>query len=99
METLSFWTEKYQPKSLEALDDRGKSKELLEEIARSVDFPHMIIYGADGVGKKTRIKALLTKIFGAGVQKVQRLNKELKVNSSTIEYQILSSNYHIGIIY
>lgn len=40
--------------------------------AESADLPHMMFYGPAGAGKKTRIMALLRKVFGPGVEKVGR---------------------------
>ena len=37
----------------------------------SADLPHMLFYGPAGAGKKTRIMALLRKVFGPGVEKVR----------------------------
>jgi replication factor C subunit 3/5 len=39
--------------------------------AASGDFPHLLIYGPSGAGKKTRISATLKALFGPGVEKIK----------------------------
>lgn len=90
-----LWMDKYQPKKIEELDYNHKITEILKTIAEKEDFPHLIFYGAEGAGKKTRIKALLSLLYGSGVHKISSEMKEIKINSTTVEYQISSSNYHI----
>ena len=90
-----LWMDKYQPKKIEELDYNHQITEILKTIAQKEDFPHLIFYGAEGAGKKTRIRALLSLLYGAGVHKTTSEMKELKVNSTNIEYLVTSSNYHI----
>ncbi len=90
-----LWMDKYQPKKIEELDYNHNISNILRTIASKEDFPHLIFYGAEGAGKKTRIRALLSMLYGSGVHKVSSEIKETKVNSTTVEYLISSSNYHI----
>jgi len=90
-----LWMDKYQPKSIEDLDFNHNITDILKTISQKEDFPHLIFYGPEGAGKKTRIKALLSLIYNSGVYRVNSEMKELKVNSTSIEYSITSSNYHL----
>lgn len=95
MEESFLWMDKYQPKSLKELDFNPTVKEILSSLAKKNDFPHLIFYGPEGAGKKTRIHAFLEEVYGPGVHKVNTEIRELKVNNSHIEFGITSSNYHI----
>jgi replication factor C subunit 3/5 len=90
-----LWMDKYQPKNIGDLDFNHNITEILKTISQKEDFPHLIFYGPEGAGKKTRIRAFLSLIFNNGVHKVNTELKQLKVNSTTVEYLITSSNYHI----
>jgi len=92
-----LWFDKYHPKKFSELDYNDDVSNLLKTIAQNSDFPHMIFYGPEGAGKKTRIRAFLDAIYGNGVHKITTENRTIKVNSTSIEYMIVSSPYHIGI--
>ena len=40
---------------------------------QSGDFPHLVVYGPSGAGKKTRIAAVLRELYGSHVDKVRRV--------------------------
>lgn len=92
-----FLIEKYNPKSLSELTYNDHVTNVITSIAQTADFPHLIFYGPEGSGKKTRIKLLLQSLFDQSVYKLNSENKELKINSKTIAYTITSSPYHIEI--
>jgi replication factor C subunit 3/5 len=62
------------------------------------DFPHLLLYGPPGAGKKTLMKALLHQIYGPGAEKVKVETKPWKIELPTrkleLELMTLSSNYH-----
>ena len=45
----------------------------LRDQANSGDFPHLLIYGPSGAGKKTRIVATLKELYGPAAEKVSWL--------------------------
>ena len=90
-----LWFDKYAPKSLNELSYNPTSTKILQSLAGCEDFPHLIFYGVEGAGKKTRINAFLEAVYGKGVRKVTTESREFKVNSTATEYFITSSNFHI----
>jgi replication factor C subunit 3/5 len=62
------------------------------------DFPHLLVYGPSGAGKKTRIMCLLREMYGAGVEKLRIEQHTFTTPSNKkIEISTISSNYHIEV--
>jgi replication factor C subunit 3/5 len=97
METQSkyLWMDKYTPRTLSALTFNPLITKILFSLSQKSDFPHLIFYGPDGSGKKTRIHCFLESLYGSGIYKMNTETKDLKINSTTISYTISSSNYHL----
>ena len=95
MEENILWMDKYKPKSLEDLTFHPNQTKLLQSLADNSEFPHLIFYGPDGAGKKTRVHCFLSKVYGEGIYKMNTINKELKIKSKSISYMVTSSNYHL----
>ncbi len=66
--------------------------------AQSGDFPHLLVYGPSGAGKKTRIVATLKELYGPGVEKI-KINARVFQTSSNrkLEFNIVASVYHLEI--
>lgn len=76
METL--WVESYRPKSVKELSYHSNISNILAKLAENADFPHLLFYGPNGAGKKTRIMAFLKEIYGSGVYSVNSEEREFK---------------------
>lgn len=62
------------------------------------DFPHLLVYGPSGAGKKTRIMCLLRELYGSGVEKLRIEQHNFTTPSNKkIEISTISSNYHIEV--
>ena len=95
MEENTLWMDKYKPHKLEDLTFHPNQTALLKSLSENSEFPHLIFYGPDGAGKKTRVHCFLSKVYGDGIYKMNTINKELKLKSRNISYMVTSSNYHL----
>src|SRR3989338_410145 len=97
---MVLWLDKHRPMSLEKMQIHKDVSEQLMNITKSGDFPHLLIHGPSGAGKKTRIQALLREIYNNKIDKVKLENKDVAVGSDgskTITVTALSSGYHLEI--
>ncbi|KAI5858459.1 P-loop containing nucleoside triphosphate hydrolase protein [Tricharina praecox] len=95
---MPLLVDKHRPRSLEALHYHGGLSSRLKSLANSGDFPHLLIYGPSGAGKKTRIVATLKELFGPGAEKIRIDARVFQTSSNRkIEFNIVSSNYHLEI--
>merc|ERR1712188_339891 len=91
-----LWVDKYRPFSLDKLDFHLEQAEQLRRMVAAGDFPHIMVYGPPGAGKKTRVMAMLRETFGSGVEKLRSEMREFKgSNDKKIELMTVSSNYHV----
>lgn len=69
--------------------------ELTRQQAQSGDFPHLLVYGPSGAGKKTRIVATLKELYGPGVEKIKIDSRVFQTSSNRkLEFNIVASVYH-----
>lgn len=92
----ALWADKYRPQKLEELDYHNNVSEVLSQLASRDDFPHLLFYGPNGAGKKTRVFCFLNALFGPGVYKLRSEEKTYKLEntSTTLTCWVTYSNYH-----
>jgi replication factor C subunit 3/5 len=66
-----LWPDKYRPLNLRELSYNEGLTEMLTRVAERQDFPHMLLYGPSGAGKKTRVMCFLNELFGPNVYKLR----------------------------
>jgi replication factor C subunit 3/5 len=95
---MALLVDKHRPRTLETLSYHESLSDRLQSLANSGDFPHLLIYGPSGGGKKTRISATLRALYGAGVEKIKIDSRVFQTTSNRkLEFNIVSSNYHLEI--
>ncbi|XP_068786187.1 replication factor C subunit 3 [Struthio camelus] len=95
---MSLWADKYRPGSLGRLDYHREQAAQLRNLVQCGDFPHLLVYGPSGAGKKTRIMCLLRELYGAGVEKLRIEHQSITAPSKKkIEISTIASNYHLEV--
>lgn len=96
---MSLWVDKHRPKSFEMLShSSGLTKQLKSLSGEAKDLPHILFYGPNGSGKKTRCMSLLAGIFGAGVYKLKiDVRQFVGPSNKKLELNVVSSPYHLEI--
>eukprot|EP00904_Undaria_pinnatifida_P000142 jgi/Undpi1/10128/HiC_scaffold_28.g12582.m1 len=91
-----LWVDKHRPKSLDSLDVHGDLTTRLAAMSEDGEIPHLLFYGPAGSGKKTRVLALLKRIYGPGAERVRLEHRSFKTPSNrVVELTTVASNYHI----
>jgi len=89
-----MWTDKYRPRTIDALDFNPKVTRMISDLARNkAGFPHLIFYGPPGAGKMTRIHVMLRELYGPDIDSMKLLTKQM--GSKFIN--IVTSKYHMEI--
>ena len=104
---MSLWVDKHRPRTLDKLTYNKNLSQSLEAIvhpsslvsnlqASSSDFPHLLVYGPSGAGKKTRVVAVLRDLYGPVVEKL-KIDQRVFITPSNrkLEVNIVSSSYHL----
>uniref|UniRef100_A0A3P8VYU0 Replication factor C subunit 3 n=1 Tax=Cynoglossus semilaevis TaxID=244447 RepID=A0A3P8VYU0_CYNSE len=95
---MSLWVDKYRPTSLGKLDFHKEQATQLKNLVQCGDFPHLLVYGPSGAGKKTRIMGLLRELYGVGVEKLRIEHQTIVAPSKKkIEINTIASNYHLEV--
>nr|XP_045594943.1 replication factor C subunit 3-like [Procambarus clarkii] len=95
---MSLWVDKYRPKELSKLDYHLEQANHLRKLVECGDFPHLLIYGPSGAGKKTRIMCLLRELYGPGVERLRIEHQNFESPSKKkLEIVTIASNYHLEV--
>ncbi|XP_065340347.1 replication factor C subunit 3 [Cloeon dipterum] len=95
---MSLWVDKHCPKSLEKLDYHEEQALQLKGLVQQGDFPHLLVYGPSGAGKKTRVMCLLRELYGSGTERLRIEKLEFHTASKKrLDITTISSNYHIEV--
>ncbi|KAF3177134.1 Replication factor C (RF-C) subunit [Orbilia oligospora] len=92
-----LFVDKHRPKTLDSLTYHHDLSSRLKALANG-DFPHLLVYGPSGAGKKTRIIATLKELYGPGVEKIKIDSRIFTTTSNRkLEFNIVASIYHLEI--
>ncbi|MCJ1480087.1 Replication factor C (RF-C) subunit [Schaereria dolodes] len=95
---MALLVDKHRPRSLDTLTYHNDLSGRLRSLAQSGDFPHLLVYGPSGAGKKTRIIATLKELYGPGVEKIKIDSRVFQTTSNRkLEFNIVASVYHLEI--
>ncbi|MCJ1313293.1 Replication factor C (RF-C) subunit [Agyrium rufum] len=95
---MALLVDKYRPRTLDTLTYHTGLSDKLRALAQSGDFPHLLVYGPSGAGKKTRIIATLRELYGPGVEKIKIDSRVFQTTSNRkLEFNIVASVYHLEI--
>ncbi|KAJ1514260.1 Replication factor C (RF-C) subunit, partial [Coelomomyces lativittatus] len=95
---MALWVDQYRPKEFDQLSFSETNSTVLERLAKSDGFPHLLVFGPPGSGKKTLIMITLRTLFGPGIDKIKIEQRIITTPSNRkIEVNLLVSNYHIEI--
>jgi replication factor C subunit 3/5 len=95
---MSLWVDKHRPKRLAKLDYHQEQAEHLGKLVKGGDFPHLLVAGPPGAGKKTRVMCLLREMYGPGVERLRLEHQTfLTPSKKKVEITTIASNYHIEV--
>lgn len=96
MSVSYLWADKYRPTDFDQLDYHKEQATDLRNLTKDGDFPHLLVYGPLGAGKKTRIMCILRELFGPGVEKLKEETMTFTTPSNKkLEILAISSLHHI----
>ncbi|XP_076893759.1 uncharacterized protein LOC143545831 [Bidens hawaiensis] len=93
-----FWADKYQPLSLNGFTCHKQEALQLKHLASQEIFPHILLKGPQGSGKKALTMALLCEIYGEAARNISHDIKYFKVQetrASQVAVPIASSPHHV----
>ncbi len=95
---MSLWIDKHRPKKLSKMDYHTQQANNLSKLVSSGDFPHLLVSGPSGAGKRTRVTAILRELYGAGADRLRMERQTFETPSKRkIEVSTIASNYHVEV--
>ena len=95
---MALWMDKYRPTDISKLTYHKDLSANLGDLVQAGNFPHLLFYGPDGAGKSTRIRCILKKLYGNGVENMRMEYRNFETPSGKkLELLVLSSLYHVEI--
>jgi len=95
---MSLWIDRHRPVELKGLDYHQEQASQMAKLVEGGDFPHLLVYGPPGAGKKTRVMCLLRELYGPGVERLRLEHQSFYTPSKKkIDINTIASNYHIEV--
>lgn len=95
---MALWCDKYRPNCFDDFRFHKYEAEQVKKLISNDNFPHLLIYGVRGSGKRTLVRALLNELFGPNAAKLKMEVKMFETNSGKkIMQNLLSSAFHIEV--
>lgn len=92
-----MFTDKYRPKQMADLDFNESTNNMLVKLAHQKEFPHLLLDGHRGSGKRTRALLYLKERYGEEVLDIKNCRISIEINGTNkkvLELQTLISPYH-----
>ncbi|KAI3761060.1 hypothetical protein L1987_51466 [Smallanthus sonchifolius] len=93
-----FWADKYQPLSLNGFTCHKQEALQLKHLASQEIFPHILLKGPQGSGKKALTMALLCEIYGDAARNIShdlRYFKIQETRGTQVAVPVTSSPHHV----
>ena len=94
-----LWVDKHRPHDLEGMDYHSNITKMLLGVCQKNDFPHLLFYGPSGAGKKTRVLAMLHKIYGDAISRAKVETRSVKAHdkATPVDIEVTQSPFHLEV--
>ncbi|KAL4582626.1 hypothetical protein LXL04_007183 [Taraxacum kok-saghyz] len=93
-----FWADKYQPSSLDGFPYHKQEAMQLKRLASQDIFPHILLKGPQGSGRKALIMALLREIYGDAARNISHDLRYFQIQETRltkVAVPVTSSVHHV----